>query len=682
MRKVKRNNLAVNEVLDTILLIGIAVALFSVLSFIVLTYPFEPSTPSVNIVGFVDGNDIVLEHRGGESLDLDTEVLITVGGEKLAQNKVRDFLDDNFEDDGLWGLGEILNYTSDAIDGNQVTVTIVDTKSNSVVMMGTLQEGSSETPPINRTPSFESSSPSNGSTNQPLSFTWQIVITDSDSDLIDWEIECNNSQTNSSNGESGGIKSLTLSGLSESTTYTVWVNATDPSGSGQWAREVFTFTTGATVVLIETFVDSISGPVTSLPYTITATGDSSLDNVELFYKWESTQENSICDGFEIGTMNGSLWNTYQDGDDARIQFNYGTAHSGSYSCAMDDYDTNTGDYSLNELYTVYDFTGASDVNIDFWERDNGDEDHNPPSSWYGHGNYDAVAFTNDGNTWYTIFDAGELGNSGWEHFTYNISIHPNFNLNVNSSFAIKFQQYDNYQLNYNGRLWDDICINFTSDDITSWNSWSDADNPDTNGADGWSWEFNFPEGEGYYEFYSIGKKSGLTDELLPSSADASCQYTIPWTTLTYDDFESGWDNYESGGEDCYLYTGSTYAHQGSNAVGMQDNSGSASSFWHTTGIDVNTPGYTSIKVDFWFITESMDNSNEDFWVQYYDGSTWHTVADYDYEDDFVNGQFYHEIFYINEASYIFPTDMRIRFRCDASGHNDDVYIDEIEISAK
>ncbi len=146
MRKVKRNNLAVNEVLDTILLIGIAVALFSVLSFIVLTYPFEPSTPSVNIVGFVDGNDIVLEHRGGESLDLDTEVLITVGGEKLAQNKVRDFLDDNFEDDGLWGLGEILNYTSDAIDGNQVTVTIIDTKSNSVVMMGTLQEGFSTSP--------------------------------------------------------------------------------------------------------------------------------------------------------------------------------------------------------------------------------------------------------------------------------------------------------------------------------------------------------------------------------------------------------------------------------------------------------------------------------------------------------------------------------------------------------
>jgi hypothetical protein len=144
-RKIKQKNSAVSEVLDTILLLGIAVALFSVLSIVVLSFPFEPSTPSVNIVGFVNGNDIVLEHRGGEDLGLDTAVFITVGGEKI-QKTVGDLLRDEFKDNNVWNIGEILDFSSSNIPGNQVTVTIVDTKSNSVVMMGTLQEGFSSAP--------------------------------------------------------------------------------------------------------------------------------------------------------------------------------------------------------------------------------------------------------------------------------------------------------------------------------------------------------------------------------------------------------------------------------------------------------------------------------------------------------------------------------------------------------
>jgi len=41
-----------------------------------------------------------------------------------------------------------------------------------------------------------------------------------------------------------------------------------------------------------------------------------------------------------------------------------------------------------------------------------------------------------------------------------------------------------------------------------------------------------------------------------------------WDLLTYDDFEDGFGNYTSGGGDCELYTGGTYAHQESNAVNI------------------------------------------------------------------------------------------------------------------
>ena len=155
-----------------------------------------------------------------------------------------------------------------------------------------------------------------------------------------------------------------------------------------------------------------------------------------------------------------------------------------------------------------------------------------------------------------------------------------------------------------------------------------------------------------------------------------------WTTLTYDDFESGWGSFTDGGSACYLYTGGDYAYEGDNAAEIRDNLGIDSSFYYTNEIDVNTPGYDQIKIDFWFKAISMDAAHEDFWVQYYDGSTWHTVADYDAQDEFINNKFYFEEIVIDNGSYNFPTNMKIRFMCDASGSGDYVYIDQIRVTAK
>jgi len=163
----------------------------------------------------------------------------------------------------------------------------------------------------------------------------------------------------------------------------------------------------------------------------------------------------------------------------------------------------------------------------------------------------------------------------------------------------------------------------------------------------------------------------------PESATTDAQ--PEWTELTYDDFESGWGNYSDGGRDCRRYTGGTHAHQGSAAINIQDNSGTSSSFYYTNGVDV--VGYTQIKVEFWFKARSME-SGEDFWVQYYDGSNWHTVASYARGTDFDNNVFYNKTVYIDEGTYTFPANMKIRFMNDASNNRDDVYIDEIRVSVK
>jgi hypothetical protein len=95
----------------------------------------------------------------------------------------------------------------------------------------------------NTPPTYGNPTPSNGSTGNPLSFTWSIPINDPDGDSFSWTIQCSNGQTNSGTGASNGTKSLSLSGLSYATTYKVWVNATDPAGSGTYTRKWYTFVT-------------------------------------------------------------------------------------------------------------------------------------------------------------------------------------------------------------------------------------------------------------------------------------------------------------------------------------------------------------------------------------------------------------------------------------------------------
>ena len=76
MLKKTRKNYGVSEVLGTILLLAISVTLFSTVYAAFFSIQPGPSTPAVNIVGTIENNSLVLEHRGGESLGLNTSLII------------------------------------------------------------------------------------------------------------------------------------------------------------------------------------------------------------------------------------------------------------------------------------------------------------------------------------------------------------------------------------------------------------------------------------------------------------------------------------------------------------------------------------------------------------------------------------------------------------------------------
>jgi hypothetical protein len=139
----------------------------------------------------------------------------------------------------------------------------------------------------NYPPTYGSPSPANGSTGQPLNLSWNIPINDPDGDTFSWWIQCSNGQTNSGTGATNGTKSLSISGLAYFTTYKVWVNATDPSGSGLYMRKWYTFTTQQQGNTPPNKPDTPSGPTyveLNKNYTYTSKAVDP-DGDTLYYQW-------------------------------------------------------------------------------------------------------------------------------------------------------------------------------------------------------------------------------------------------------------------------------------------------------------------------------------------------------------------------------------------------------------
>ncbi len=141
-------------------------------------------------------------------------------------------------------------------------------------------------------------------------------------------------------------------------------------------------------------------------------------------------------------------------------------------------------------------------------------------------------------------------------------------------------------------------------------------------------------------------------------------------------FESGWDGWNDGGSDVARYSGSR-SYEGNYSIRIRDNSGSSS---RMTSPAHNVSTFDQIEIDFYFYPYSMENG-EDFWVRFYDGSNWITVAAYARGTSFENNNFYHATVVVDKANYNFPTNARFAFQCDASGNQDHIYIDQVTITA-
>ncbi|UCF49072.1 MAG: type IV pilin [Thermoplasmatales archaeon] len=139
-RKIRKNYSAVSEVLGTVLILVISVIILSAVYVAVFSIPSSNNSPVLNVVGMTaNDEDIIISHQGGDDLSLNSILILTIGGQEI-KYVIEDLLDAESIEDGFWNIGEeiIINYD---IRDLQVEVKIIDAETNSVVMMGLLQEG-------------------------------------------------------------------------------------------------------------------------------------------------------------------------------------------------------------------------------------------------------------------------------------------------------------------------------------------------------------------------------------------------------------------------------------------------------------------------------------------------------------------------------------------------------------
>ncbi len=141
-------------------------------------------------------------------------------------------------------------------------------------------------------------------------------------------------------------------------------------------------------------------------------------------------------------------------------------------------------------------------------------------------------------------------------------------------------------------------------------------------------------------------------------------------------FESGWNGWTDGGGDCYRIR-SSRSFDGNYSIRIRDNSGTASAM---TSSSFDVSAYDNLEVTFNFYSYSMENG-EDFWLRYFDGSSWRTIKAYARGTDFSNNTFSAVTANISDATYNFPSNAKFRFQCDASSNADQIYIDNIVVTA-
>jgi hypothetical protein len=162
-----------------------------------------------------------------------------------------------------------------------------------------------------------------------------------------------------------------------------------------------------------------------------------------------SSETGTCfyDDFETGVLNTDVWTTTTTYE-GRVQVSATYPYSGTYSVLLDD-DTDGSAVSEAALILPLTLAGATQVELDFWWREFGDEDDLE----------DGVFISDDdGASWHQALSFNG-GPSTFTNAVVDIDAAATANgLTLNNQFQIKFQFYDDYSIPTDGYAIDTVDV--------------------------------------------------------------------------------------------------------------------------------------------------------------------------------------------------------------------------------
>ena len=149
------------------------------------------------------------------------------------------------------------------------------------------------------------------------------------------------------------------------------------------------------------------------------------------------------------------------------------------------------------------------------------------------------------------------------------------------------------------------------------------------------------------------------------------------TQLSSDDFNNGFGNWNDGGGDCFLDNYDYGCLDDSGKILLRDNSNASSSLFSDT---YDLTNYNEITIDFEYRVASFEN-NENWYIEFSsdNGFNYSIISNYIVDVDFTENVCYNETITIYALDHTFNNQNRIRFRADASGNSDYLYLDDIVV---
>ena len=525
-----RKNNAVSEIISLLLLITITIVVFVGLHQIIVSDSGPEAQQTVILSGKLVGDTYIVEHCRGPSLDLNTKCIVEIGG--FSYNYyVKNLLNSKSKEDDLWSIGERLVCKLENITYLKVSFSIVDTENNLVLFDQTIQDGLiSEYPYIVLT--LNPTEIEGGSTKLWLGYNFRNYSGSVRFSYKKLGESWVNTPWESKTGE--GLYNKTISSLLDE----IYIYRAELSCESNILN-------GEEIPILQdeiTSVDKISPyQILSSPITINVTGNSQLDGVKLYYRWsddntswgsesESTTwsaELLTNPSFETGDTTGWLnagGGTMTVGTDCP----WGTEspYEGTYYSYWLAAGEKVNAYAYQNVslasYASYIDLGKAKINVTGWLVS--DEYHIPVyDEFFMHVNF---------------YDASNALMSGYSYQsggTNPVSQGTGNNVNNWAQYGIT-----NYTIPTGARK---VQVKYYAWEYIDGSSWWDAgsadnfsikvgvinsignDNWNIFGTDynsPWTWNFNFPFNEGYYQFYSIGIYSN-TSEIKPSNPDTICQ---------------------------------------------------------------------------------------------------------------------------------------------------------------